>query len=380
MALPYGQSRRASGGGGWSSHVAEPVSEPFNPPPGMTQQTTPPGMPPPRMTQKITHMGFKEDIPPETMMSKASPWARAKHWAAPEGPYHPGEAALALGLMATPEGMMMKGEKFAVSRLERLIAKHADEGMDFISNSIFKELSAKAASGKIVKGMNTRKAKLLSGWLTKVTKGMKNPFVIIGMIGSYAWATQMSLNERGDAATALQIAMNDVEKSGDLAAMEELNAMLTDITDPSIMNTLKVIAPIINYPLADITKWKATKLSSDKMLEAMRKKQEKEEEEERPWAEVYPETMEEERQKRHEFNIKEGKQRTHEFMIRQDIKREQEEEMRKYYEDKLAREQASEKQKQEFWARYQANKQAFWEEYQKKKEEEKPSKLGFGLL
>ena len=160
-------------------------------------------------------------------------------------------------------------------------------------------------------------------------------------------------------------------------------------TTIGIVNILKwfpltvPFVPLINVGIESIGA--QTDLEFNKVMELTKEVPEGEEEEEveETWEETYTRVMDAERGK--DLAAEETKtikfdQLRHEDMIRDDDER-------TYYEELQAKKDIDEKQKQEFWMAYLEKKRqiseeerAYWDNVYKKRQEEKPSTLGFGLL
>lgn len=149
-----------------------------------------------------------------------------------------------------------------------------------VSSAAAGTLITKSATGVMTGTItNTVTAAKTASFFSMLAKAAKNPYIVLGAIGGYAFSTNLAMNERGDAATALQIALGTAIKNGDKAGAKELQDMINDITEPSIMNTLKLVAPIINYPIAAITKWVATRKAASTMMGTFEQQTKKAEEE-----------------------------------------------------------------------------------------------------
>ncbi len=173
-----------------------------------------------------------------------------------------------LGINSLLAATAAKGTAMAAgTAIEGDIAKAA--AGDFIRNEAAQIGVSTVKAGTIA--VNTATAAQKIGYLAQLAAKAKNPAIVLGAIGTYMFSTNMAMNEKGDAVMALEIAIGQAQKNGDIEGARKMKEYLDDITDPSILNTLKVVAPILNYPLAAITKWESTKMAADITMEQAEK-------------------------------------------------------------------------------------------------------------
>ena len=239
--------------------------------------------------------------------------------------------------------------------------------------------TAKAAAGKIVFGRDAagKLASSLKGWgktippniyplntktaakTTSYLKKLGYSATAIGVISGYLFSIPWSLNEKSDALTTITIAQRDAEKAKDWETVAEYDALIQEISDVSWAETL---TPFYNVGAAVMDKFKASKITSEKRMEEMRKAQTEGEGEDNTFnqqAVARQESFE-------EYN-------TMAFERQQQA----DEEMQQFWQNYLDQKQAGEEEAREFWAEYQQNKQDFWKAFQENKSK---SNLGFGLL
>jgi hypothetical protein len=145
-------------------------------------------------------------------------------------------------------------------------------GLDITEGKTAKGLAASTgkyvyeinAGGKVI--TNTFTEKLKSSYLSKLVKSTSNPMAVLGILGTYAFSVSMSLNERNDAIQGLTIAQRDAIKRGDVEGAKRINKLLMDISEPSLINNLKIVAPFINYPISAFQKLYSARVGAEEGL------------------------------------------------------------------------------------------------------------------
>lgn len=122
--------------------------------------------------------------------------------------------------------------------------------------------------------INEAGEKLRGSWFKKMLKFAIDPRVVGG---SLLFSYYMTGNKAGDAlqplSTAngkLDTAYNNAKKVGDIEMMakikakkDEVEGVMFDITNPSMMTILSMAAPLINYPLSEIRNANAVRVATE---------------------------------------------------------------------------------------------------------------------
>ncbi len=297
----------------------------------------------------------------------------------------------AQGILQKELNRQLAGQK-AVNNAVSLRNVLQKQGLSYLNPGALTDDAAKAAMGwrpgqqalgKFAKGsrfaMNTKVMDLTKSFYTKMVAQAKSPYVILGAILGYPFTVHMAANERGDAATSLDISMRDLAKARMFEEAEELKELIDEITDPGLMTMLKTFAPVVNYPISWFTKWKATRIAAQASLDAMRKEAEDEALGEGEDSQFIQDTQAATDIRGAEFDRQRGVIEEYGTMTFE-RKQAADQEMQQFWQSYLDQKQTGDEEARQFWADYQANKQRYWEEYQKSREDSAPSQLGFGLL
>ena len=119
--------------------------------------------------------------------------------------------------------------------------------------------------------LNTKNHRLATQALNGILRNKKRATIILGILGSYLFSTNFSLNERGDALFALQLGIKEAREDGDIEAALEFQEILEEMTEPNIRNYLEILTPIINYPIAALRKMEVLKKTAQESVEELQK-------------------------------------------------------------------------------------------------------------
>jgi len=135
---------------------------------------------------------------------------------------------------------------------------------DALKSAGGKLLTPKNQQGKyldvLAKVPNPKKEKLAFDYLGKVVSGFKNPKMVAGIIASFMGGATMGYimtpNTKSDIVRDMNIAQNDALEVGDYDTVDWTNEVLNELNEPSVINWLETNAPLINWPIHEVKRFK----------------------------------------------------------------------------------------------------------------------------
>lgn len=333
-----------------------------------------------------------------------------------------GEANLAgkigaIMTMATggiPIGQGMKGLSNAAADkavvkgiMEReAINQLAADGKIFLSNPLQKA-TAEVAAGKLVPKIingeavlvNSKTAGLVSSYLGKIVLKSVAPAAVLAAIGAISYTSVFwAPNEKGDALTTLGIAQTNAKNNGDLEGIKEVGLIIDEV--------LKIDA---NFPIIGFIKSEKAKYEALRLTNKLNLRQGEKEANERAGiidpnsatgkaiteTKTFTQNMVNNHNMIRDLEIKEREEDQADkaaFQAEQD----------KIYDDRMHAQKIADNQERanyldqleerdrknrEYWTEYERLKalqreeeRKYWEDVRKQQDENRPSKLGFGII
>lgn len=154
--------------------------------------------------------------------------------------------------------LYLTGAKTAYTAVDKLISSSVKLGKSLVAGetlfgeTIIGEVAASATGKQVLryageKALNPKSARLIIKSIVPTARALfKNPFVVIGLLGTMAMTIPFSENPRGDAVLALGIAIAEANKIGDLQSAEEMTEMLEDLTNDDAWDKTAKYIPGVN--------------------------------------------------------------------------------------------------------------------------------------
>ena len=142
------------------------------------------------------------------------------------------------------------------------------KGVTIASGQVLQGTAGKAAGGKIIQTtltpqapafvVNTKTAGLTAKYLTKLTKGLKNPLLALGLISTVAYTSLFwAPNEKGDALTTLSIVQRTAAQNGDEEMVSQIDELIQETND------IAASIPVLGFIQAEKAKFEAAAIASE---------------------------------------------------------------------------------------------------------------------
>ena len=305
------------------------------------------------------------------------------------------DAFMALGGVSVGGGIKKELTKRVGSKTANTVVNMGSKGREMMAGGVsgnLAKIAAGDAGGVVKKGItNTKQATLIKNHLWNLVKALKNPFVVLGIVGTTLYTSLFwGPNEKGDSLVTLTIAQRDAVDAEDWELVAEI--------DQAIQEAYNISAnvPVVGFGQAELAKFDAALSASEASMakaEKARKDAEKRETDrlaqearDRKFQEQQDERIAHEQAQQEAFQRAQDERLAHEeqqqrhfeeLQARKELASEQEQ---AHYEEMMREQERIDKETQEFWAEYQKEKDRQRIEEEKKRLDSLKSNLRFGLL